>query len=226
MFSRVRTLFAGLLALSGAHVAHAAISDCGAGKSILQLTELGFTPASPKVGDDTVMTVKFNNPGADITDGTVTTSISWNFIPFEPTKEALCTNTKCPLISGVNDRSTNSPWPDITGYVTSHIEWTDTAGALLLCIDLDLTTALKNSTKNLRGSAGLANSTLPFELRSYFHRWEYQNILEDICYVEDYEEPTGFSEDVPEDLSKKQLWKMPTLLNALIRNASEVPESA
>jgi hypothetical protein len=227
MFCRVRTLFAAVLALSGAHVAHTAITDCGAGKSVFQLTELAFTPTNPSVGVDTVMTVKFDNPGPEINDGTVTTSISWNYIPFEPSKEALCTNTQCPLVSGANDRSTNSPWPDISGLVQSHIEWTDVAGNLLLCIDLDVQTSLKNATKNLRGSgADISNKTAPFELLSYFHRWQYQNILEDVCYVEDYEPLTDFSEDVPEDLSKKQIWKMPTLLNALIRNASEVPESA
>jgi hypothetical protein len=225
MFSRVRTLFAGLLALSGAHVAHTAISDCGAGKSVLQLTELAFAPSNPKVGDNTVMTVKFDNPGPEINDGTVTTSITWNYIPFDPTKEALCSNTQCPLVFGANDRSTNSAWPDISGLVKSHIEWTDAAGNLLLCIDMDITTALKNSTKGLRGSGGAVfNKTAPFELLSYFHRWEYQNILEDVCYPEDYLLPTDFSEDVPEDYSNKQLWVMPKLLNALITNASGVPE--
>ena len=226
MFSRVRTLFAGLLALSGMHITHAEIKDCGAGKSVLQLTELGFTPANPKVGDTTVMTVKFNNPGPDITDGTVVNSISWNFIPLEPSTEALCSNTKCPLVSGANDRSTSSAWPDITGYVSSHIEWTDPVGNLLLCIDLDVSTALKNTTKNLRGSGGVPNGTVPFELLSYFHRWEYKNILEDVCYPEDYKESTDFSEDVPDNYANKQLWQMPKLLNARFGNASEVPESA
>ena len=223
MFSRVRTLFASLLALS---FAHAEIKDCGGGKSVFKLTELAFTPANPSVGVDTVMTVKFNNPGPEINDGTVSTSISWNYIPFEPSTEALCTNTQCPLATGANDRSTSSPWPDISGFVQSHIEWVDVSGNLLLCIDLDVSTALKNSTKNLRGSGGVPNGTAPFDLLSYFHRWEYQNILEEVCYPEDYEPSTDFSEDVPEDYSNKQLWQMPKLLNALITNASEVPESA
>jgi len=226
MFYRIRSLVAAVFALSGAHIAHASISDCGFGKSVFQLTELAFTPSNPSPGVDTQMTVKFTNPGPEITDGTVVTSLSWNYIPFDPTTEALCSNTQCPLVSGDNDRSTSSPWPDITGLVSSHIEWTDTSGALLLCIDLDVTTAYTNTTKNLRGSGGdLVNKTVPFSLLSYFHSWDYQNILEDVCYPEEYSEPMDFSEDVPEDYKDKQLWKMPMLLNALITNASRVPES-
>lgn len=223
MFSRVCTLFAAALAFGATH---AEIKDCSAGKSVFKLTELAFTPANPSNGVDTLMIVKFDNPGPEINDGTVTTSISWNYIPFEPSTEALCTNTQCPLMAGLNDRSTSNVWPDISGLVQTHIEWVDTAGNLLLCIDLDVQTSLKNATKKLRGSGGSPNSTAPFDLLSYFHRWDYQTILEDVCYPEDYLPPTDFSEDVPDDLSKKQIWQMPKLLNARFGNASEVPESA
>jgi len=86
------------------------------------------------------MTVQFNNPGLPVSDGTVTTSLTYNFIPFSPTTEALCTNTLCPIVTGFNDRSTTNPWPDATGTVASTIKW-DLDGNNLLCIKLNVKTA-------------------------------------------------------------------------------------
>ena len=128
----LRSLF-----LSGLALVSATISDCSQGKSQFQLTDLGLSPANPAPGDKVDMTVKFTNPGPDITDGTVTTSVTLNFIPFQPTVEALCTNTQCPLTEGANDRSTSSVWPDnVSGSITSKIEWTAVDGTQLLCIQI------------------------------------------------------------------------------------------
>ena len=89
--------------------AFGSIQDCNT-SSILQLTKLDLVPASPSPGQPLAMTVQFNNPGSVITSGTVTTTLTYNFIPFAPTTEALCTNTACPLVTGFNDRSTANPW--------------------------------------------------------------------------------------------------------------------
>jgi hypothetical protein len=122
----------GLLSL-----ATASIKDCSNGASLLQLTDLALSPDPPVRGQTLDMTVKFNNPGPEITDGTVTTSVTLNFIPFQPTTEALCTNTQCPLTTGANDRSTSSVWPDnVSGSITSKIEWTGVDGTQLLCIQI------------------------------------------------------------------------------------------
>lgn len=59
-------------------LASASITDCSNGASVLKFTELGLEPAAPSPGDNVVMTVKFNNPGPEIMDGTVSTSISVN----------------------------------------------------------------------------------------------------------------------------------------------------
>ena len=138
--------------------AFGSIQDCNT-SSILQLTKLDLVPASPSPGQPLAMTVQFNNPGSVITSGTVTTTLTYNFIPFAPTTEALCTNTACPLVTGFNDRSTANPWPsDITGSVSSTIKW-NLDSDNLLCIKLNVRTAnlLRGNTTVFPGQLELLN---------------------------------------------------------------------
>lgn len=228
MLSLIKSIGLALLVLAGAN---ADIVDCGAGTSILVPTKLGLEPANPKAGDETYMTVVFDNPGPEIMDGTVTTSVTYNFIPFAPSTEALCSNTQCPLVKGSNDRSTSSVWPDVSGRVNTHIEWTATDGTLLLCLDVKVQTAgdSKIVAKGLRGAPN--NLTDPFPLLQFFHRWGYESMGEEMCYDLDGPEfwldtPTVASPLVlAEDISNKQLWLVPDQLNALILNTSSFPET-
>jgi hypothetical protein len=99
------------------------------------------------------MTVQFNNPGPDITSGTATNSIVYNFIKLQPTVEDLCVNTPCPLVTGFNDRSTNSTWPAVKGIIDSTITWNGVDGSQLLCIKVSVKTA--NSRLRGKNSSGL-----------------------------------------------------------------------
>lgn len=130
MIGRLLTFFAGCIA------ARASISNCGQG-SRFDVTTLALYPDPPIPGKQVDMTVQFTNPGPEVTDGTATTSVTLNFIPFQPTVKPLCEDTQCPLVVGPNDRSTNSIWPEtITGSVTSKIVWTAMDGSELLCISI------------------------------------------------------------------------------------------
>ena len=134
------------------------IQDCNI-SSVFQLTKLDLVPASPTPGGPLTMTVQFNNPGSIINDGTVTTSLTYNFIPFSPTTEALCSNTACPIVYGFNDRSTTNPWPsDVTGSISSTIKW-DLDGNNLLCIKLSVKTSnsLRGNTTVIPGQLDLLN---------------------------------------------------------------------
>jgi len=138
------------------------IKDCGNGQSRFQFTELALKPDPPVSGGPVDMTVVFTNPGEAVTDGTVTTSITLNFIPFSPSTEPLCTNTKCPLVSGLNDRSTSSTTPtSVQGKVVTKIVWTALDGSELLCITTTFSLGVlsKNDTKSLRGSSDSTEST-------------------------------------------------------------------
>ena len=92
-----------------AALATASITDCNPA-SVFRPTQLAQNPDPPVRGQPVVMTVVFNNPGAPVSDGKVETSVSLNGIPFSPSTEALCTNTKCHIATGVNDRSASSTW--------------------------------------------------------------------------------------------------------------------
>ena len=114
----------------------ATITNCNTG-SRFELTDLALTPDPPIPGKQVGMTVHFINPGPEVSDGTATTSVTLNFIPFQPTVKQLCEDTQCPIVTGANDRSTSSTWPEtVTGVVSSKIVWTGVDGAELLCISI------------------------------------------------------------------------------------------
>jgi hypothetical protein len=121
----------------------ATIKDCNTA-SVFRPTQLAVYPDPPVPGQPVKLTLIFDNPGPQIDDGTVTTTLSVNFIPFSPSTNPLCDNTKCPIITGSNDRSTESIWPDVTGVVKSKITWNGPNNEQLLCID----TAFKVPTSN------------------------------------------------------------------------------
>lgn len=183
--------------------AFGSIQDCNT-SSVFQLTKLDLVPASPVPGQPLAMTVQFNNPGSVVTSGTVTTTVSYNFIPFSPTTEALCTNTACPLVTGFNDRSTTNPWPNLTGTVSSIIKW-DLDGNNLLCIKLNVKTA-----NLLRG-----NVSFPGQL-------ELLNIFRGNGTAEDYEEFSNALVILP---CKDLVVYRPVTFKPKRRAASKVPES-
>lgn len=127
------------------------VVDCNP-SSVFRPTELGITPATPAPGDSIYMTVVFDNPGAPVTDGIVTTSISINGLPLTPSTEALCENTACPLVTGINNRSTESVWPSDapTGKIVSKIMWSGPAPTSenLLCLEV----TVKSVAGFLRGA--------------------------------------------------------------------------
>ncbi len=129
-----RMLKAFTLLLSTLAFATATIKDCDS-SSQFKLTDLALYPDPPKRGEQVYMTVIFNNPGPEITDGKVTTSVTLNGIPFTPSTKPLCEDTECPLTVGINNRSTMSVWPStVSGKINSKIQWHDTNGKSLLCI--------------------------------------------------------------------------------------------
>jgi hypothetical protein len=149
MFTRLVTLI--IAALGVIQGTNASIKDCGAGQTVFQLTELALIPDPPIKGKPVDMKVVFNNPGAEVSDGTVTTTLSLNFIPFQPSTEPLCTNTICPIVSGLNDRSTSNIWPDtVSGTVSSKITWKGPNSENLLCIQFNTKVAVSENKTALR----------------------------------------------------------------------------
>ncbi len=120
------------------------VEDCSSTYSLFKIESLDFTPSSPLAGDNTTLTVAFNNPGYVVNGGSATTSLTYNYIPFNPTVEPLCQNTACPVANGSTQQSSSSAWPDISGYIEITITWTDELGNQLLCMRIKDSTMESN----------------------------------------------------------------------------------
>ena len=137
------------------YFATATIEDCSNGNSMFKPTTLALDPEPPVPGQSVLMTVLFENPGPEVTDGIVTTSVSINGLPFAPSTESLCTNTQCPIPNGPVDRSATSEWPTgISGKIESTIEWTGVDGEQLLCLKI----TERVSESHLRGNTDIWNT--------------------------------------------------------------------
>lgn len=115
------------------------VSDCGAGKGLFTITELSQDPVTNVVaGQNVSLTLKYTAP-KEIAAGTATTSVTLNFIPFTPTVEDLCTKASCPITVGEHDGSSWGVMPSgVSGSLVSKVEWKDSLGRLLLCIQSKL----------------------------------------------------------------------------------------
>jgi hypothetical protein len=155
----MRILTALLMAAASTFCA-ASIKDCDT-TSVFRVTELAVTPDPPVRGQSVTMTVRFDNPGPVIDAGTVTTSVTLNGIPFQPSTEALCTNTACPIPSGGADRSTTSTWPtNVGGRVVTKSQWTSESGASLLCVQTSLSVAVGKHLRQQLNRTTELNSTI------------------------------------------------------------------
>lgn len=112
-----------------------AIQSCGTGRA----TVLGFDslPAVPVAGDNVTLWVAYTIPGAPVTDGTATYTITLNGIPLPATVDPLCTQTTCPKETDVAYNETSwSIFPSgLSGKIVSRIAWADQDAAPLWCVE-------------------------------------------------------------------------------------------
>lgn len=117
--------------------ASASITDCGPGRWPIEM--LGFYPDPPTAGEDTAEIVIFHVPeGETVSAGTAVYNYNINGIPFTPTENDLCQDLECPVEgrSDAYNKTSVSPWPQISGKVEVKMEWFDDVGELLLCTNI------------------------------------------------------------------------------------------
>lgn len=114
------------------------VKDCSAGTSVFKFTGGSLLPDPVVPGQDSSITLNAVFPaGTNIDAGTAKYSFSFNGIPFTPTTEDLCSNVECPLLPGPYTNTTTSTFPSgVSGKVVTRIEWFDSAGNHLLCVDV------------------------------------------------------------------------------------------
>jgi hypothetical protein len=126
------------------------IKNCGTDSALFHIDSLALIPDPPVPNKEINFVNIFTNPGEDVTDGSVITTINYNGLPFTPQTDPLCSKVVCPIVHGSNDRSAASQWPaDLTGKIVSKIEWYNAKGVLLLCFETSVKVALDENTTNI-----------------------------------------------------------------------------
>jgi len=131
-----------LITLSLINDTCASIKNCG---GTFTITELALNPdVQVTAGDNVTLTLLYTNPVA-VTDGTIKTSLTYNFIPMAPTVEPLCSTVQCPLVAGEHDGSSWFIVPSgLLGTVNNRVEWFDQTQKLLLCLTTTLKVAMRS----------------------------------------------------------------------------------
>ena len=112
----------------------ASITNCGTASkfTIQSLTQTPLNTIS--AGENLTLGLLYTSY-EPVLSGTVTTSVTYNFIPLIPSVTPLCSSVVCPLNPGQHDGSVSNAFPSgITGTVVTKIVWTDDNGSELLCI--------------------------------------------------------------------------------------------
>ena len=120
--------------------ASAQVVDCSSGSSLFKITKLDLSPQDIKSGSDVILTLLYTNPGPPIISGTVNNQVTYNFIPFQSTSEPLCDSAKCPIVTGFNNGTAVSVWPNLSGTVISTLTWLSNVNEVLLCLKMTVKT--------------------------------------------------------------------------------------
>jgi len=126
--------------LAAFHATFGSVSDCSKGASQIKINSMSLLPDPPVKGQNSTLTLDLHVP-IEIQAGTATYSFTYNFIPFSPTVEDLCTQVPsgCPITVGPLNLISSFPIdPTLSGTLVSKIEWKDAASLQLLCISISM----------------------------------------------------------------------------------------
>ena len=119
----------------------ASVTDCSKATALFSITSLSFLPDPPVKGNNSTLFVSMNVP-SEVTGGTVTYSVTYNFIPLSPTTGDLCTVVPngCPIKAGTLDTVSSLPFDgSLSGSITFKIEWKDLSLHQLMCVSIKTT---------------------------------------------------------------------------------------
>jgi ML domain len=114
------------------------VQDCAPGESLFTITELSLSPAAPVAGQNLTLHLGYEVPeGVSVLGGTAEYDVTYNYIPFSPSTEPLCSNIPCPLGPGTYLNESTSQWPDsLSGLLVSRMKWFDEQNSMLLCVEI------------------------------------------------------------------------------------------
>ena len=115
------------------------VNDCSKGTSIFKITSMSFSPDPPVSGQNSTLLLSMNVP-TQVSGGTATYSLTYNFIPISPSVENLCTSlpSGCPIMPGKLDTVSNIPFDtSLKGSIGIKINWKDTSNNELMCVSIN-----------------------------------------------------------------------------------------
>ncbi len=114
------------------------VQDCAPGESLFTITDLALDPVAPVAGQNITLHLGYEVPdGLTVKGGIAEYDVTYNYIPFSPSKEPLCSNIPCPLGPGSYQNASTSQWPDsLSGLLVSQMKWWDDQDRLLLCVEI------------------------------------------------------------------------------------------
>jgi hypothetical protein len=180
MLSRLLSFF---LTIAGMHVAEGAIKNCGDSQSPFQITSLSLTPDPPIRGQLFDLNIQFQNTGQAITNGSLVTKITFDYIPFNPVSIPLCEYINCPLEVGQNSINKSTTWPDsVSGLISCNLAIEDVRNNQLLCVQID--TKVSNTNKLLQKSNFTQfDASLLADMFSYFKEPEAYDLDYDWAFL-------------------------------------------
>jgi len=128
-----------LLIALAALISLGSVNDCSKGASIFKITSMSFSPDPPISGQNSTLLLSMNVP-TQVSGGTATYSITYNFIPLSPSVEDLCKilPSGCPITAGKLDTVSNIPFDtSLKGSIRININWKDTTNNELMCVSIN-----------------------------------------------------------------------------------------
>ena len=125
-----------------ASTAYSSIYDCSLPNSTFKIDTLIYNPNNPHFGEDTMLYLKFNNTGAPILNGTITTDITYNSKQFSYNVNSLCNRINCPIPYGFSMKNFTNKWPYLSGKFKIKTTWNDMYNKQLLCLHIKQDTAM------------------------------------------------------------------------------------
>jgi len=123
----------GLLASLGS------VMDCSKSTSLFKIKSMSFLPDPPVSGQNSTLLLSMNVP-TQVSGGSATYSITYNFIPLSPSVENLCTTlpSGCPIMPGNLNTVSNIPFDiSLKGSIGIKTVWKDTANNELMCVSIN-----------------------------------------------------------------------------------------
>jgi hypothetical protein len=139
-----------LSAVSAMCATSVTLKDCSAGNSFFKIKSLDFTPVAPVPGQNGTLHTLYEVP-MTVSAGKAKYSCTLNGLPVFSESYDLCSQTACPITGGTHDDYSTTAVPDTTGKVSCTIDWRDTAGTQLLCVQMVMNLAVAKPAR-LRGS--------------------------------------------------------------------------